>query len=328
LILKPLNAAELQAYQRLATDYVDDPVHAFVPGFHGVQHDTGEEGLTFLCLDNLLHGFKQPKVMDVKLGMRTHLFSEMQNEKPRGDLFKKMLLGFPSQLTPAELDMQMVTKSRYMMARDANSTSRSLGYRVSGTAGSYGGPGETSKYSVTVSETQDAAHQALRVFARSASDDHEENTACPAKIAEALIDQLHLLRSAFETSGFVRDHECVGTSVLIVVDASSGHCRAFWIDLAKTCVCADGSGLSHREPLSDESQEEGLLVGLDNLISAWEHVKQSFEEETQLFDEGYRHSCCRQIVSHNKAHVMHGFRCFRTMLQNLYADSPLLKAMK
>lgn len=318
VLLKPLNVDELEVYQRLASAFAEDPVHEVVPGFHGVRPsapEDGEHGKRYLCLDNLLHGLKEPMVMDVKLGMRTHLFSETQNEKPRGDLFKKMYIDFPSQLTAAEQESETVTKSRYMAVRDAHSTTGTLGFRVSGTAGCYGGPGETSKYRATVSETPEAASQAFRVFAKSACSEEKNTSTNPGQIADLLLDSLRRFRASLESSPFVRQHECIGTSVLLVVDASCGYVRSFWIDFAKMCVCPDSRGLSHREPPSLGSQEEGLLLGLDNLVAAWESVAQCLHEEELLREENSKLSFCQTIYSRQKDHMLNAWRCIRSWLE-------------
>lgn len=208
--------------------------------------------------------------MDVKLGMRTHLQADVQNDKPRADLFQKMLKSFPSDLTSSELKTQMVTKSRYMEVRDASSTTGSLGYRVDGVAGYGNGLEIGSKHNS--SATDDAARKAFRDFAYSVrgNDGHDEIRLSPAEVAERVVEQLQNLRSAFEASAFVQQHECIGTSVLITIDACTGQCNASWIDFAKTRACQ--KPLSHRELPTPGNQEEGLLLGVDNLISAWQEL--------------------------------------------------------
>lgn len=51
-----------------------------------VEHD----GQTFIELQDLLDGFEDPQVMDIKLGVRTFLESEVQNTTARQDLYKKV----------------------------------------------------------------------------------------------------------------------------------------------------------------------------------------------------------------------------------------------
>lgn len=306
VLLKPFDNAELKVYESLASTHASDPVHAVVPTFHGVQ----EEPAKFLRLGNLLQGFSRPKVMDVKLGKRTFLHSETKNVKPRVDLFHKMLEDFPSELTAAERGMQMVTKSRYMSCRDAKSTSGVFGYRVSGTAGCYRGRTRSS-----VSETQGDTHHAFRIFAKSieSSSGNEKGTELDsAQIADRFVEELNALRSRLEASPFVRHHECIGTSALLVADGETGRCRVFWIDFAKTSPCDDQEGLSHRSPLSSASQEEGLLTGLDNLVAAWESVASSLR--TEPIAEETSPNCCKAIFSGQNSSLQKRFQNVRALL--------------
>jgi 1D-myo-inositol-triphosphate 3-kinase len=287
VLLKPLDAAELEVYERLANTYSGDAVHGFVPGFHGVYQEETDNSKQFLRLGNLLHGFSQPRVMDVKLGKRTFLHKETKNMKPRADLFQKMLKhGLASELTSDELEAEAVTKSRYMSCRDANSTTGMFGFRVNGTAGC----------AAEADGSEEAADAAFRMFAKKAATQKEHT---PALIAQKLVDELSRFRSALDASPFVRQHECVGTSALLVADAESGHCRVFWIDFAKTCVCKCEQGLTHREALSTGTQEEGLLAGVDNLITAWASVAQCLSEETlpEVMDTDEPHQIASGIRS-------------------------------
>lgn len=271
VLLKPLDAAELEIYERLANVYSGDAVHGFVPGFHGVRQDGKDTSQQFLRLENLLHGFSKPMVMDVKLGMRTFLRKEVLNTKARADLFQKMLTHCPADLTSDEIKAKAITKFRYLTCRDASSTSGMFGFRVSGTAGCSGGASQPFE-----SDSGEAVDAAFLDFAKSAA---KQMGPGPAQIAEKLVQELRHFRSALETSRFVRHHECVGTSVLLVADAELGYCRVFWIDFAKSCACECAQGLTHRAAPSEGTQEEGLLIGVDNLIAAWESVAQRLSGE-------------------------------------------------
>lgn len=47
-------------------------------------------GQTFIELQDLLYGFRDPNVMDIKMGTRTFLESEVQNTSARQDLYHKV----------------------------------------------------------------------------------------------------------------------------------------------------------------------------------------------------------------------------------------------
>lgn len=121
-------------------------------------------------MEDLLHGFTDPNVMDIKMGTRTFLESEVTNTTARSDLYQKVqyfgrniLLTFaigemltflffvlflfsrrlwnavgwsqmmkvePSAATQEEHELQAVTKLRYMMFREQQSSSCNLGFRI------------------------------------------------------------------------------------------------------------------------------------------------------------------------------------------------------
>lgn len=47
-------------------------------------------GQTFIELEDLLQGFRDPNVMDIKMGTRTFLESEVENLSSRPDLYLKV----------------------------------------------------------------------------------------------------------------------------------------------------------------------------------------------------------------------------------------------
>merc|ERR1711959_374254 len=100
----------------------------------------------------------------------------------------------------------------------------------------------------------------------------------PLSIAEGIRDKLLCLREEAEQSAFVRDHEFIGSSVLIVADAD-GNVGVSWIDFAKTCPAPEGTQFSHREPWVQGNHEDGILTGLDNLIDCWSSVAATFSNE-------------------------------------------------
>ncbi|KAL6954048.1 inositol-trisphosphate 3-kinase, partial [Sarracenia purpurea var. burkii] len=87
-------------------------------------------GETFIELQDLLHGFRDPHVMDIKMGTRTFLESEVQNTFAREDLYLKMIAVDPSAPTAEEHVSRAVTKLRYMQFREEQSSTSTLGFRI------------------------------------------------------------------------------------------------------------------------------------------------------------------------------------------------------
>lgn len=65
--------------------------------------------------------------MDIKMGTRTFLESEVQKSTARNDLYQKMVTINPSAPTEEEHRQQAVTKLRYMQFREEQSSSCSQG---------------------------------------------------------------------------------------------------------------------------------------------------------------------------------------------------------
>jgi 1D-myo-inositol-triphosphate 3-kinase len=88
--------------------------------------------LDYIEMQDLLYGFQNPSIMDVKIGVRTFLEDEKDDKetKPRNDLYKKLLDISPDDLTPEENELKAITKKRYMQWRENSSSSSSLGFRI------------------------------------------------------------------------------------------------------------------------------------------------------------------------------------------------------
>jgi len=92
----------------------DPALRPFVPTYHGTVKD--DEGTQYVQLEDLLSPFRNPCVMDTKLGVRTYLEEELlkAKEKPklRKDMYEKMLQIDPSAPLPEEHSHRGVTKPR------------------------------------------------------------------------------------------------------------------------------------------------------------------------------------------------------------------------
>jgi 1D-myo-inositol-triphosphate 3-kinase len=155
-VLKRAGAAEEAAYTALMADKLRE----VVPAFHGRRSIAGTDYLEIQCC---LAQFRDPCMMDVKMGTRTSLIPlEPSLHRARRDLFEKMVKQDPSAATPEEAAEGAVTKRRYLDWRDATSSSAGLGLRIEGTlvAGS-------SCHDYKATRTRDQVSRALQAFVRS-----------------------------------------------------------------------------------------------------------------------------------------------------------------
>ena len=88
------------------------------------------KGDTFIELQDLLFGFNEPHVMDIKMGTRTFLESEVSKTTGRRDLYQKMIAVDPNAPTQIEHEQKAVTKLRYMQFREQQSSTCSHGFRL------------------------------------------------------------------------------------------------------------------------------------------------------------------------------------------------------
>lgn len=270
--------------------YQSDPVQEFIPDFHGEAMDVDPDGKVtkFIRISNLLQEFRRPKVMDVKLGIRTFLESECSNAKLRPDLFDRMVDMYPWEVTADEHTAKAITKHRWMTVRDKNSTIGPLGYRIDGVAGHGLSQGKDSAKELAKIQTNADTRAAFRAFAEVASSDDLQEMgvlgARAADIAESLRERLHKMRKALEESAFVAAHEFIGSSVLLVAD-SGGRTGVFWIDFAKTHPAPQGR-LTHRTPWIAGNHEDGIILGMERLAKSWEEVSQSLRSSGIIFEEG------------------------------------------
>merc|ERR1719356_1854450 len=70
--------------------------------------------------------------VDCKLGVRTFQEVEVMKNKPRTDLYDKLKALAPGMLTEEEHAAKAVTKHKYMVSRDAMTSTKTLGLRIEG----------------------------------------------------------------------------------------------------------------------------------------------------------------------------------------------------
>lgn len=98
----------------------------FVPKYGGMVESDGKR---YLKMQNLVARFPNTCVMDIKMGLRTFVESEVNATALRKDLLKKLLDIDPEAATPAEVQ-NGITKMRYMQFRERQSSSYALGFRL------------------------------------------------------------------------------------------------------------------------------------------------------------------------------------------------------
>ncbi|EKX40360.1 hypothetical protein GUITHDRAFT_142854 [Guillardia theta CCMP2712] len=174
---------------------------------------------------NLVFGMKNPHVMDIKMGTRTFLETEVVNEKRRMDLLAKMIKIDPNEPTEEEKELG-ITKLRrdfrYMQYREKLSTSEKLGFRIDAIKihdeerPSLSQASERQEEEEEEEEEDEHAknicdvkgvHEAFRVFLCGRTD-----------VWEAMLTQLKELRKVLEASEWFMKHEIIGSSILFVFD--------------------------------------------------------------------------------------------------------------
>ncbi|CAG7837925.1 unnamed protein product [Allacma fusca] len=235
---------ETKVYEYLSNS--DDPMASIIPTFHSRTEWNGE---TFLEIEDLLTGFDHnPHVMDLKIGLRTFLESEVTNSSERSDLYQKMVKVDPLAPTEKEHIAKAVTKLRYMQFREEQSSTSSLGFRI-----------EAIKFPNSIEPMSDlktvkTESQVRNIMSKFLPTD--------PTLRSDLIERLKIIRTKLENSQFFKNHEVIGSSVLIIYD--SHRVGAWIIDFAKTVQRP--VSISHRKFWQMGNHEDGYLIGLDNLI--------------------------------------------------------------
>lgn len=233
--------SEAKTYRALMYDSLCD----VIPKFYSEFEHSGE---VFIEIEDLLHSFKEPNIMDIKMGTRTFLETEVQNMGLRADLYEKMVKIDPDEPTAEEKERKSITKLRYMQFREKGSTSASLGFRIDAVRLTGESTNADLKKVNSWQEVSDA------IFGFLGGRQH---------LCESLLSHLSEIRTRFEASQFFKNHEIIGSSLLIIYDDQ--RLGVWMIDFAKTLFVPIVT-LNHRDPWKPGNHEDGYLTGLDNLI--------------------------------------------------------------
>lgn len=243
---RPPDNAEVKAYEALTNDVI----HDMVPRYY---KDVEYNGEHFIEMEDLLFNFKNPCIMDIKMGTRTFLESEVQNNKARNDLYEKMIKIDEDAPTVEERKLNAITKLRYMQFRENLSSSSNFGFRIEG----FKAEGKEPIKDLKQVRERHEVIATMKLFMGNSNN-----------LIAQLIERLKLLRKKFEKSEFFAKHEVIGSSLLIVHDGLK--VGAWMIDFAKTVPLPDGIAINHRSAWILGNHEDGYLYGLDNLISVLE----------------------------------------------------------
>ncbi|VDN03716.1 unnamed protein product [Thelazia callipaeda] len=243
------NYNEANAYRALMND---SALQAFVPRYYREVEYNNE---SFIEIEDLTAVFDNPMIMDIKMGIRTFLESEVTNEMMRNDLYKKMVSINPHEPTEEERALKAITKMRYMQFREKESSTTALGYRIEAAKM----PGGSLQKSFKQVKTREDTGQLLREFfgKRRFSAGFD------------ILQRLKKLREAVQKSLFFRTHEIIGSSLLLLYDATDAN--VWMIDFAKS-VPVNMDTVNHRRQWVYGNHEDGYFFGLDNLIEVMEEL--------------------------------------------------------
>ena len=229
---------------------MDDVLKPFVPLYFR-ELLVGAELTPYLEMQDLLLDFDVPTVMDVKMGVRTFLESEVTKMSRRMDLLEKMIAVDPKEPSDEEKE-KGITKLRYMQFRERESSSVSLGFRVEGIK-TGDNPPITSFKKV---KSRESVKKTLFSFLP------DPNSSLFHTIRDRFVRRLRELRATLQQSPFFATHEFIGSSLLFIYD-HTGKTGIWLIDFGKTSPV--DIPVTHAKPWELGNREDGYLIGLDNL---------------------------------------------------------------
>ena len=123
-----MDDVEYNCFQKLESDALAE----FIPKVDRIVIQK-EDGKHYMEMQDLLYGFSNPFIMDIKIGVRSFLENEYNSEgvfKPRADLYTKLIEYSPDEPNELEHKLKAISKRRYMSWRDKSTSTSSLGFRI------------------------------------------------------------------------------------------------------------------------------------------------------------------------------------------------------
>lgn len=251
-ILKKATGNEEECLLKLQRDPY---LSRFVPKVFG---KCEQGGAIYLELQDLLKGFENASVMDVKMGYRTYreeeLYKALREAELRHDMFRKMVEVDEHEPTEEERRLRAVTKPRYMIWRESVSSTASLGFRIEGMRLK---DGTIDKDFKTIKDEEQVARAFIR-YTKSLSTRFK------------YLNRLYDLKRSLTHSKFFLTHEMIGSSLLFVHDDDEAN---IWlIDFAKTYALPENVRVNHVSKWELGNHEDGYLAGIENLIRVFESI--------------------------------------------------------
>lgn len=95
---------------------------------------------------------------------------------------------------------------------------------------------------------------------------------------EQYIERLKSIRATLQRSEFFRTHEVIGSSLLFVHDRNKA---SIWlIDFAKTISLPANTEISHKSEWRVGNHEDGYLIGINNLITIFDELRNDSSKST------------------------------------------------
>merc|ERR1712039_568413 len=216
--------------------------------------------------------------MDCKLGIRSFMEEEVSKRtEPRADLYEKMLKMDPSAPTEEERKLGAITKHRYHAFKESFTSLKKLGFRIEGVAHSGAAPASAEELQ-NVHSIHDAALLIFKWFLPTAGRAQgQQLLEIQNSIVEKILVDLKELKVTMMSSPFVQTHSFVASSLIFITEAFpiNPNCTSVGVhlvDFSRLALVPDGVKINHYTPWELGNHEDGLYIGLDNMIKCFREV--------------------------------------------------------